>query len=329
MNAKGLEHLTGLVDLREKHADAERQLSELNALLEPLERKLRDEAGPPERPACFVIGPPRSGTTVLTQLLAATGLFQVTNNFVARFWKAPALAIRMSRAAGLPAPALDLVSDRGRTHGLSAPHEFGYFWSSWFDLGQSSHTLDPDQRQKVDLAGLSRAIGAMEAAATQPLLFKNNTWCTYQADLLARLFPAARFVVCQRDPFFVAQSILEQRRRLGDETRWWSVRPRGSEHWKDLPPLHQVARQTTGIYSDMEDAIRDIPVDRVCKIDYQHLCSKTRPAIDEILHWLGFDEPAANTAGLPDHLETTDTLRLEADCGRELRMLLEHYQTEP
>jgi len=318
----------GLVDLSEKDIEKERQLSELNDFLEPLEKKLRDEAQPPVRPVCFIIGPPRSGTTVLTQLLAATGLFQTTTNFVAGFWKAPALAIRMSKAASLPSSPLDFESERGRTVGVSAPHEFGYFWSSWFDLGQAFHTLDAVHRARVDLDGLSRAVGAMEAASTRPLLFKNNTWCTYQADMLAVLFPTARFVVCERDRFFVAQSILEQRRKLGDENQWWSVKPLGSDKWAGLTPLQQVALQTTGIYKDMANALAGVPSDRICPIDYQRLCTNPRHTVEFILTWFGLGAAYEHTNNLPDYLVAADAVRLDPLCSGKLVKLLAEYSTE-
>lgn len=315
-------HLTALVDVREKSIEDETRLAQINALLSPIESQLRAKASKPQFPICFVVGPPRSGSTLASQLLAVTGVFQASNNFIARFWQAPALATLMARV--LPLPPLDrsFMSERGRTSGLSAPHEFGYFWSHWFDLGQSTHTLNAGERARVDGEGLVRALGAMEAAAARPLLFKNNTWCTAQADFLAGLLPTARFVVCDRDPFFIAQSILEQRRRLGDEAAWWSMRPAGSDRWGKLDPLEEVARQTVGIYRDMETALAHIPVDRVCRVNYQTLCSDPQRTVSGIVEWLGMELHAGLTEALPRRLDATDTVKLDPERATALRNLL-------
>lgn len=321
------DHLTSLVDIREKSVEDEKILARINALLAPIEEEFCAGVRGPALPVCFIIGPPRSGSTLLSQLLLATGTFQAPTNFIARFWKAPAFAITMSRVLPLP-PSPGFESERGRTTGLSAPHEFGYFWSRWFDVGQGSHALNADERAKVDARGLARALGAMETAASRPLLFKNNTWCTPQADFLSGLLPTARFVVCDRDPFFVAQSILEQRARLGDETVWWSARPSGSDTWGKLGPLEEVARQTVGLYRDMEAALAHIPVDRVRRIDYQTLCSDPGRVVRNILDWLEVELPAGQAGLLPRQLNATDTVKLKPEREAKLRELLFQYKSE-
>ena len=67
------------------------------AFLPVLSRALRvgelrceqDLPASPSRPIVFVLGAPRSGTTLLTQWLAASGHFGVPSNLLARFYEAP------------------------------------------------------------------------------------------------------------------------------------------------------------------------------------------------------------------------------------------------
>lgn len=203
-----LGHMRGLTSASHKDLAAEHQLGELNALVAPLQATLEHALEAPRVPPIFILGPPRGGTTLMSQLLASTGLFAIATNFVARFWRAPALGMMIERATGLAdAPATSSYrSRRGMTEGLSEPSEFGYFWSRFFDLGQATHALGPAERQRFDVVGLRRAIAAMEAVTQRPLAFKNNTWFTLNADLIADAFPDCVLVVCERDPYFVAWS---------------------------------------------------------------------------------------------------------------------------
>ena len=61
-----------------------------------------------ERPELFptlhVVGPPRSGTTLLMQLLAAHLEVGYINNLIAAFWRAPLYGIRLSKKL-CPRPA--------------------------------------------------------------------------------------------------------------------------------------------------------------------------------------------------------------------------------
>ena len=62
-------------------------------------------SGAPRRPVVFVVGVPRSGTTLTYQVLAATGAFAYPSNVVARFWRRPGHGVRVQR-----------LLDHGREH---------------------------------------------------------------------------------------------------------------------------------------------------------------------------------------------------------------------
>jgi hypothetical protein len=86
-------------------------------------------------PIFFVVGPPRSGTTVLTQALAYALKAAYITNINARFWLVPVTGARISVDILGDDPAEDLnysffTSRRGRTFGGGGIHEFGYFWQS-------------------------------------------------------------------------------------------------------------------------------------------------------------------------------------------------------
>src|SRR6056297_2325285 len=82
---------------------------------------------PVKYPFLFVIGAPRSGTTLLTQLIANSFDVSYINNLAARFFLAPLYGIKFSKTVLGEAKQSDFQSNYARTGNLSDIHEFGYF----------------------------------------------------------------------------------------------------------------------------------------------------------------------------------------------------------
>ncbi|MGE0500684.1 MAG: sulfotransferase [Rhizobiaceae bacterium] len=322
-------HLSGLTDSFGKNAGNEALLSELNeiaALAE--EAMLREAPAMPRFPVVFVLGPPRSGTTLLSQLIARCGSFGVIDNFVARFWRAPAFALKVQAALGLGSrsPAGDLyASTRGVTKGWSEPSEFGYFWSRYFDLGQPTHKLGPSERDRFDRRSLCRSVAAMEMVAGRPMAFKNNTWFTFQADLLAELFPGCVLVACHRDAFFVAQSLWLQRMELyGDPTRWWSVRPPDFEDISGQAAATQVARQASSIEREMKRSLSAVRGAVVIDASYRELAAAPRSILGKVMAAAGMDRAEIDSTlhHIPESFELRDLVRLDATVAADIRAAL-------
>jgi len=86
-------------------------------------------------PVLFVVGAPRSGTTLTTQVLAYGLNAGYITNIAARFWNAPTLGVRISRDILGVDPAGNMgeaffSSNQGQTPYGGGIHEFGYFWRS-------------------------------------------------------------------------------------------------------------------------------------------------------------------------------------------------------
>lgn len=314
----------GLTSRYGKDMHSEERLARLNTVVAPVQVALESDCAEPRIPPVFILGAPRSGTTVVSQLLAATGLFGMATNFVARFWQAPALGMMIQDALGLLNERLEssFHSKRGVTQGWTEPSEFGYFWSRWFDLGQPTHALGEAERGRFDAVGLRRSLAAMERAAGLPLAMKNNTWFTLNADLLAEAFPGCVLVVCEREPFFVAQSIWLQRLDLfGDASKWWSVRPADYAEVAELPPLAQVAAQAVSIAAGMTASLSKAGAAQIVRVPYEELASDPRAAIRGIISRAIGDSAASGGVleQLPERLAGTDKTRLPPDTAEALR----------
>ncbi|MCO5090660.1 sulfotransferase [Bosea sp. (in: a-proteobacteria)] len=321
---KAMPQFAGLTSRYGKDMRLEGSLARLNAIVAPVQAALEADCAEPRIPPVFILGPPRSGTTVVSQLLASTGRFGMATNFVARFWQAPALGLMIQDALGLAKDGVEssLSSKRGVTKGWTEPSEFGYFWSRWFDLGQPTHALGEAERRRFDAVGLRRSLAAMEQVAGLPLAMKNNSWFTLNADLLAEAFPGCVLVVCEREPFFVAQSIWLQRLDLfGDASRWWSVRPADHDEIVKLPPLAQVAAQAVSIATGMAASLARAGTARIIRVPYDALARSPRETIGGIIgRALGAAAASGDIlARLPERLAGTDTVRLAPDTAEALR----------
>ena len=293
--------------------DERRALDEMNRLLADVEKKLESQAVATKWPLVFVIGAPRSGTTLTSQILISTGAYAWVTNFIARFWEAPALGAKIAHALGVTDKEFrsSFDSEFGTTRGWLEPHEFGYFWNRFFDLGQPTHKLTEQELARVDASGLQRAIERLQAEFDAPLILKNNTWCTFQVSFLARLFPHAVFVACFRDEILLAQSLLLARReRLEDPTEWWSVRPPTYAELRRLPEIEQVLRQARDIQTELERELRAIAPTRVVRVDYAELCRDPAALCRCTAAAAGVD--AGDLERIPDGFEPRESSRLPA-----------------
>jgi hypothetical protein len=312
-----------LADDTGKDLAQDEALESLNELLASVEAELEAQVVAPDLPLVFVLGPPRSGSTLVSQILAASGGYGFISNFAARFWRAPALGVRLERTLRPweDVGQTNFRSTRGRTAQWNEPNEFGYFWSRWFDCGQNTHKLGAAELALLDLPALRRALGAIEREWCRPLMFKNNTWFTFQADWLAHSFPRSVFVACERDLSFVAQSLLLSRLdKYGDARRWWSVRPPSYDAIKDLPPIEQVARQAVGIDVEMRRATAAIAPERVVWASYGRVCADPRGLLSDVVEHCRQQGARIDPqlAAVPERFLSEDRTKLPPD---ELRAL--------
>jgi len=258
-----------------KDSANETALLELQRQLAPLHAQLVEQYAHSEPPLVFVIGMARSGTTLVSQLLAAAG-FGYTSNFLARFWQVPTVGALIEKLTLRPGPDTtpSFRSTHGVTVGWAEPHEFGYFWNRWFDLGQDSHQLDAPLLARVNGYDLKRELAALQELAGRPLVFKNNTWCSLQARFLGALCPRAVFVVCRRQAQWIAQSLLQGRiARYGSRETWWSIRPATFAALQSLPWADQIARQVVDFERAMNLELQQIEPARIVEAAYEEVCA--------------------------------------------------------
>jgi LPS sulfotransferase NodH len=254
-----------------KDASGERFLEELNEYLAPRELELYGDYAI-EHPFVFVLGLPRSGTTLLSQLLAYCLDAGYVNNFAARFWLAPVHGIRLARliAAGAEEPSFE--SDYARTKSLLDIHEWGYFWRYWLRKQTFDDVVHAREREdEIDWAGLRLTLANVQHELGKPLVAK-NTLGAYHLPRLRRELGPVVYVLIERDPLDAAVSILDARRKYYDDPRaWWSYIPPEYPQLKDRDHWEQIAGQVHYLARFYERALAEVGEDAVVRVTYERL----------------------------------------------------------
>lgn len=316
-------------------SDADRYRTLLEALnrgVEGVDVPPREEAAPGEGaegrgrgrpgPTLFVTGAPRSGTTLLYQLLCATGVLGYVSNVVARFYRNPAFGAGVQELLRplLPREPMRYESEYGRTGAWHEPHEFGFFWARHLPF-EESHEPPGEELEAVGWSVLDAELAALARALGRPLVLKNNILaCVTPA--LARNLPGSVFVEVRRDPVDVAHSVLRAREEeAGAPRSWWSTRVRDWRGLEARPPAEQIVAQIAAVDAAHEGARREAGEERWMVVRYAQVCADPRGVAGRILERFGL--PSVPDAGrLPEGFRPSVAERGSAPELADLERLL-------
>ncbi len=297
----------------------------LSAVLPPL----TGNSDPRMLPIVYVVGAPRSGTTLLSQLLSRYLVVGYINNLIARFWLRPSVGIRLSAILlGSDARrAITLDSVHGVTSGLAGPHEFGYFWRHWLNLDASpTHRLDSRTLAEVDQEGLRDALEQeILASFDAPVVFK-NVICGLQAAFLSELHPRSLFVHVKRDLYATAASVLTCRlQRYGSYSAWWSLKPSTYASIVTLPnPAAQAVAQVLDSVAEIDQELARPGVNSVT-LRYEGLCADPRGVLEQVATALKEMGCTVDTGDEPPPiLSTSMPQSLPPELERALQFALAH-----
>lgn len=156
-----------------KCPENEAYLKRINVILR--NEEIKDYKDIPVRyPYLFVFGLPRSGTTLMAQILIQSLDLSYINNFMARFWMAPLTGIKLSRIILGNIKQTDLTSSYGSTNNIYDLHEFGYFWRYWLNIRSIQKIIRIKEREEqIDWAGLRTVLANMQQEFGKAVCMKN------------------------------------------------------------------------------------------------------------------------------------------------------------
>lgn len=268
----------------------EHMLSRMNAVLSG--EFGFDRASEETRLTGQIVGLPRSGTTILYQLLARTGLVGYPSNVMAYFWSAPQVGARLQERLARNGPTLSLSSLAGRTSEPLDPHEFGLFWRDALGHSKNSMLADGVTANPRDLRSVLDLINDAFAA---PTVFKNFL-APAHADFLSEEVGRQKFFLVRRDPLEVAASIFSMRRRLNIElSDWFGPSPVDSR--LEYNSVHEmIAHQVASLRSTV-DRPSFSESSHTLVLELPDLVREPREAVLRILTCLDVDVDQAVVAG--------------------------------
>ena len=253
-----------------------------HAVLTPLEVRMLARQPVAQWPHIFILGAPRSGTSLFYELMVTRFEFAYFSNLAHRFYKTPLTATRIGRwliARHTPV----YQSDYGHISGWAAPNEGGWIWQRWLKDGPWT-----DERilPSLPVAEIRATLAGMSMLGRAPFINK-NVMHSNRVRLLDALFPGCLFLEVRRDASDTARSIIRaQRRNKGhkrDYEGWWSVRPSNAGGDTDI---ERACRQVTGVAQDIESDCAHIGADRHFKVNYETLCANPEHVMSDVALFL-------------------------------------------
>ena len=288
------------------------------------QRTLNNEL--PHRPI-FIIGPPRSGSTLLYQTLIQAFNIGYLSNLHCYLFGVPALVEKLRPLDSRSLPN-SFSSRHGNTPGLTGPSECAEFWYRFFP--RSPQYVAPDFGDANFREAFRTAVKAFIQKTAKPVLFK-NLHCSQRLQPIHRALPEALFIVIKRNITDNAHSLLEMRKKIkGDYSAWWSVEPYSIDSLRPLPPEKQVVGQINSIYEVIERDKEAIGPEHFLELNYESFTQDVFQTIDTIANFFGkFNidlELRKNT--LPVSFKRRSEVRIDPELYRKLEQTISNQSTD-
>ena len=278
----------------DKNSLLEKLLGELEDVLAPAEDKLVRNQDLSLKANVFIVGSPRSGTTLLYQALAASGGFCFPTNFLSRFYASLGIGCKIQKMLfshdcqykeemGLidKCDFTNFSSELGKTKGVLSPNVFWYFWYYHFKFGDKSY-LNEQQWKSSNTNRFVAELGLMQKELGLPIVMKAMVlnWNLLQ---LSQLMPSAIFLRIKREPIDVVSSLYEARKlHSGSYNKWWSFKPPEYEQLINLSAREQVVAFYLSIDNALDASFKKLSDKQIVTVSYDDFCE--RP--NELLHVL-------------------------------------------
>jgi hypothetical protein len=251
----------------------------LDLMLTPWERRRIATARPSDLPLILIVGSPRAGTTLVSQVLSRYLDVSTINNLSALFPRAPITAARCF-AWMLADRAPRFTSFYGQTLRLADPNEGFHIWNRWLGSDRYRAARSLDSASQIEMV---RFFDAWLTAAGKPLLSKHIR-NTDAVTTLAETLPNSYFIGVTRKPRMVVQSLIRARQQIqGSKDLDWGLYSRADAANGDpLGYVDDVCHQVIETRNQLRLAKVQVGTDRFHEIDYDAFCRDPCQAVDGV-----------------------------------------------
>lgn len=226
----------------------------------------------------FIIGCPRSGTTILNQALVYCSDIEYVNNLTARFHWCPELGLTASQDISIPRQWVGR-SNYGRTSNISEPHEFGAFWRNI--LGQKSMY---QSESYLDLDALEYKLTRIASVVDNTFMFKVFQLIWHMAYVHNHSKLSYKWIHVKRDLMHNCMSILKLRLERGGINEWASLVPNSALECSD--PYDQIVAQVMGINRWISEQAKEIDNESFLSVPYEKFCCEVVATLEHICSYL-------------------------------------------
>lgn len=316
--------MTERVERKGRHSvniKAEEIFSEANFLLKGIDENISIESKNDNK-LVFLCFAPRSGSTLLAEVLVKTKNFSFISNFVARFWESPVFAAYLEKELNLRDSRFfslsGFESNFGNTGSHFLSHEFGFFWNKML-TDVECHSIDESKLSNKSIENLTRTISQIKGMYDSPFFIKNGI-AGLNTDLMKKLFPGSYFLVLERDIKDVARSIYRARYQLYENyEKWWSLKPNGILKilgFNEMKPIEQIVYQIRETYKEIWTGLEGC--DNVKTVSYEKICLEPKSTVDEIFSFLNYKPIEGWDEYIPDKLPVRKDMLLDEYLELEL-----------
>ncbi|WP_170227042.1 sulfotransferase family protein [Luteibaculum oceani] len=233
-----------------------------------------------QSPVVFIIGLPRSGTTILYQKISEYYNVIYTSNFWSLF---PFSGKYFKRLITLTPPKNDVKSFYGNSRHLNGVQEGGAILKRWFG---NSHFLANISDQKM--VSFRKEIEWLHNNFKLPVLIKNTRNCL-KIKLLYKIFPQAKFIIVDRDKLDIAYSLYRGRLDFGGIDKNFTTSPPELAQYQNRDPYFQIAAQVFYLKKHMEQQLKQIPEKNFIRVHYSQLKENPHETLRNINTFFDFE----------------------------------------
>jgi len=249
----------------------------IDLILQVFEKRLYREAAPPKLPLIFITGPPRSGTSLAAQVLINHLPVNYFNNLTSVFQRSPIIANKLCKNI-MEKNLIDYRSYYGKSVKFRGPNDGLYIWDRWIGEDRTWIKNFLNDKERNDMI---RFFGAYEKAFKRPFLNKNNNLITY-ANLIDDVFANSHFICIERDPVYLAQSLLIARIDIhGNANVPYGIHDQdpNQQNDKHLDSVEDTCKQVLFYESIMREQQRTIGAEKFWIIGYEDFCKNPEELI--------------------------------------------------
>lgn len=277
----------------------------------------------------FVIGAPRTGSTILYQVITKIGNVTYIDNLAKYFFKHLSFGIALSHLLFRNKKHHSFASNLGRSNKLDlrAPSECGQFWYRW--LPKSDHFADSMTITNESKDEIRTIVNKTIKRYQKSFLFKNLN-AGQRIALLIEIFPHATFIWCKRNPVYTAQSIFAARKKLQiPSNTWWSIKPKNYRGLLPLPEAQKVVQQVFYLEQQIHnDLARLVPKEQYHIVSFEQFKQtpkKVLQDISQVIPDLQLNISTFDTTWIHD---TDDTRSIANTTYNEIQEIIKHYNWE-